>query len=339
MTNGETSENWIGFDLGGTKMLAKLFDAKFQTISKERKKTRGFDGQEAVIQKIIRTIRGALTQADTTAVLVVSDPVGPKVAVVHRAGWTFLRIALVVVDGHNAAVAPHGQTASALADGKFPGTGCPVLVPEVLGQVLTRRCVVVRRRIGSIGVGAVVAGFLGPTAALGWRLDQDRSVQVAVAATLEAPADKTDAVVGGAAGHAFMRSAETGTTGGTRVAGNVLASVSRRRQRLVAAPCAGLVAGIPERVHVGVAGHGRLDRAGGRRRRWGRTARAAGADELTTSAGLERNVKAERQVERMSRPVEVRVLDRVMVVPVAIEPDRVPVGPPPIAYPGLARGV
>lgn len=67
MTDRETSENWIGFDLGGTKMLAKLFDADFQTISRERKKTRGFDGQEAVIQKIIKTIHGALTQAEITA--------------------------------------------------------------------------------------------------------------------------------------------------------------------------------------------------------------------------------------------------------------------------------
>jgi glucokinase len=67
MTDRETSEKWIGFDLGGTKMLAKLFDADFQTVSRERKKTRGFDGQEAVIQKIIKTIHGALTQAEVTA--------------------------------------------------------------------------------------------------------------------------------------------------------------------------------------------------------------------------------------------------------------------------------
>jgi glucokinase len=67
MTDRETSENWIGFDLGGTKMLAKLFDADFQTVSKERKKTRGFDGHDAVIQRINRTIHGALAQAEITA--------------------------------------------------------------------------------------------------------------------------------------------------------------------------------------------------------------------------------------------------------------------------------
>ncbi|HJN08799.1 MAG: ROK family protein [Pirellulaceae bacterium] len=66
MTDREKSENWIGFDLGGTKMLAKLFDANFQTVSKDRKKTRGFDGQDVVIQKIIKTIHGALTEAQIT---------------------------------------------------------------------------------------------------------------------------------------------------------------------------------------------------------------------------------------------------------------------------------
>jgi glucokinase len=47
-------------------MLAKLFDANFQTVSKDRKKTRGFDGQDVVIQKIIKTIHGALTEAQIT---------------------------------------------------------------------------------------------------------------------------------------------------------------------------------------------------------------------------------------------------------------------------------
>jgi len=66
MSDGGKDEKWIGFDLGGTKMLAKLFDADFSAISKERKKTRGTDGADAVIQKIIRTIHGALTEGDTS---------------------------------------------------------------------------------------------------------------------------------------------------------------------------------------------------------------------------------------------------------------------------------
>ena len=64
--SGEKAEKWIGFDLGGTKMLAKLFDADFKTVSRERKKTRGSDGSDVVVQKIIRTIHGALTLGNTS---------------------------------------------------------------------------------------------------------------------------------------------------------------------------------------------------------------------------------------------------------------------------------
>ena len=77
-----------------------------------------------------------------------------------------------------------------------------VLVPEVIVQEVTRRRVVVRCRIGSIGVGAADVVFLSPTAALGWRLDQDRSVRIAVAAALETPVNKPDAIVGRVAGGA-----------------------------------------------------------------------------------------------------------------------------------------
>lgn len=67
MTACENSENWLGFDLGGTKMLAKLFDGEFKVVSKERRKTRGADGPAAVVQKVIRTIQGALAAAEVTA--------------------------------------------------------------------------------------------------------------------------------------------------------------------------------------------------------------------------------------------------------------------------------
>lgn len=67
MTASDNSEHWIGFDLGGTKMLAKLFDADFKVVSKGRKKTRGCDGRDAVIQKIVRTIHAALADAEIKA--------------------------------------------------------------------------------------------------------------------------------------------------------------------------------------------------------------------------------------------------------------------------------
>ena len=43
---------WVGFDLGGTKMSAVLFDRKFDAIARRKKKTRGADGVEAGLERI-----------------------------------------------------------------------------------------------------------------------------------------------------------------------------------------------------------------------------------------------------------------------------------------------
>lgn len=59
----ETDRCWIGFDLGGTKMLAKVYDAEFKELGTERKKTKGNQGAEAGLERICDTIRGALKDA------------------------------------------------------------------------------------------------------------------------------------------------------------------------------------------------------------------------------------------------------------------------------------
>lgn len=51
---------WVGFDLGGTKMLAKVYDANFRELGQERKKTKEHGGAEAGLERIIKTIRKAL---------------------------------------------------------------------------------------------------------------------------------------------------------------------------------------------------------------------------------------------------------------------------------------
>lgn len=58
---------WVGFDLGGTKMLAMVFDSKLNAVGKERKKTRGFEGQKVGIARIISTIEAALKDAGVNA--------------------------------------------------------------------------------------------------------------------------------------------------------------------------------------------------------------------------------------------------------------------------------
>jgi glucokinase len=59
----EGREFWVGFDLGGTKMLAEVFDEKFNVIGRCRKKTKGHEGKEAGLKRINSVIREALEQA------------------------------------------------------------------------------------------------------------------------------------------------------------------------------------------------------------------------------------------------------------------------------------
>jgi len=56
-------EHWVGFDLGGTKMLAAVFDPKFEIVGRRRKKTRGHEGQKVGLERIASSIRDALEEA------------------------------------------------------------------------------------------------------------------------------------------------------------------------------------------------------------------------------------------------------------------------------------
>ena len=61
---------WIGFDLGGTKMLAVLFDERFRMIGSRRRKSKGQAGAKAGIARIVETIDQLLTDTgvDETAI-------------------------------------------------------------------------------------------------------------------------------------------------------------------------------------------------------------------------------------------------------------------------------
>ncbi len=63
----KTKTHWVGFDLGGTKMYAVVFDDKFQPVGRCRKKTKGREGQTAGLERIRLTIETALAEANVTA--------------------------------------------------------------------------------------------------------------------------------------------------------------------------------------------------------------------------------------------------------------------------------
>ncbi len=55
---------WVGFDLGGTKMLAKVYDSQFEVVGSQRKRTKGHGGHEAGLERIMKTIHKALQDAE-----------------------------------------------------------------------------------------------------------------------------------------------------------------------------------------------------------------------------------------------------------------------------------
>jgi glucokinase len=64
MTTESERKYWIGFDLGGTKMLAKIYDSDFQETGSERKRTKGHGGSQMGLDRILKTIRSAMQDAN-----------------------------------------------------------------------------------------------------------------------------------------------------------------------------------------------------------------------------------------------------------------------------------
>ena len=54
---------WVGFDLGATKMLATVFDSEFQILGRNRKKTKGHEGIDVVLKRIVQVIQAMLDEA------------------------------------------------------------------------------------------------------------------------------------------------------------------------------------------------------------------------------------------------------------------------------------
>ncbi|MDA1232073.1 MAG: ROK family protein [Planctomycetota bacterium] len=55
---------WVGFDLGGTKMMAGVFDDQLKVLAKKRRKTRGNSGEQVGLERLAETITMALTEAE-----------------------------------------------------------------------------------------------------------------------------------------------------------------------------------------------------------------------------------------------------------------------------------
>ena len=67
LMSDETKNCWIGFDLGGTKMLAVVYDDDFKPLGKARKKTKGHEGKSAGLQRINAVIKEAIKDSGIEA--------------------------------------------------------------------------------------------------------------------------------------------------------------------------------------------------------------------------------------------------------------------------------
>jgi glucokinase len=63
MAGDKKQPYWVGFDLGGTKMLAVLFDHEFRAVARQRKRTAAHAGAEAGLERMIGLIHALLDEA------------------------------------------------------------------------------------------------------------------------------------------------------------------------------------------------------------------------------------------------------------------------------------
>jgi len=87
---------WVGLDLGGTKMLAKIYNGNFKELGSAKCKTEGHRGQKNVVKRMKQSIRDALDEAEVATKdlcgigIGCPGPVDPEAGVLLEApnlGW------------------------------------------------------------------------------------------------------------------------------------------------------------------------------------------------------------------------------------------------------------
>jgi glucokinase len=60
---GSPRKYWVGFDLGGTKMMAGVFDSRLRLVHSERAKMRGVKGAKAGVERMVELVRQVMADA------------------------------------------------------------------------------------------------------------------------------------------------------------------------------------------------------------------------------------------------------------------------------------
>jgi glucokinase len=91
-----TAAYWIGVDLGGTKVLAGVFDAKGQVLARQKLPTEAAQGQEAVLGQLRKVVGTVLDEADLKPQQIAGlgmgipgqvDPMANRVRYAPNLGW------------------------------------------------------------------------------------------------------------------------------------------------------------------------------------------------------------------------------------------------------------
>jgi len=137
---------WVGFDLGGTKMLTAAYDAQWKELGRRRRKTKGRDGSDSGIQRIISTIERLLEDADIPKTAIAGIGIGcpgpidldeGRILTTPNLGWDnvhvqselsrYFECSVVVLNDVDAGVYAEYRFGAAkkarCAVGVFPGTG------------------------------------------------------------------------------------------------------------------------------------------------------------------------------------------------------------------------
>lgn len=146
MTTERDERHWIGFDLGGTKMLTAAFDDRLKLLARARKKTRAHLGAEANVDRMIKLVDDVLKDSklsrDQIAGMGVGVP-GPldlQAGIVREApnlGWRDLPLVdrlkkefgFPVVIANDVDLGVYGEYRAGAGKGErcviglFPGTG------------------------------------------------------------------------------------------------------------------------------------------------------------------------------------------------------------------------
>lgn len=142
----QSKKFWIGFDLGGTKMLSAAYDSEMKQLGREKKRTRASEGADAIVERIIDAISKTIDksergQGDLLGIGIgVPGPIDLETGTVIEApnlGWKNVRLQKILEDKFDTRVVLcndvdagiYGEYVAGAAKGAysavgiFPGTG------------------------------------------------------------------------------------------------------------------------------------------------------------------------------------------------------------------------